>query len=292
MKKIIISIVVLHYNDFEMTKAYIANLKKLNWENITYKIIIVDNCSPDFSGKRLMRYYKDDGHIDIILLNSNIGFAKGNNVGIIKAFSNYKSDLVSVSNNDIIIEDRLFMQKLNIIYSEKKFDIMGPDIFSTRRHFHQSPIRDEYLSKEQLEEFIRVNRRKLVQLRIIDKMHVYDLLSYIKKRIKGNPKNCKEFDNAQNGVVLQGAFFVLAKKYYEIYPDGLFPDTFLYMEEDILNYRAKKANLNILYDPELSVKHLEGASTIRKSGNRCKKYIFEIEQTIKSAIIMKKYLDE
>lgn len=46
MDKNKIAVVILHYNDFKMTKEYIDSLKKLEWNNIEHKFIIVDNCSP------------------------------------------------------------------------------------------------------------------------------------------------------------------------------------------------------------------------------------------------------
>lgn len=291
MKKTIkISVVILHYNDFELTKNYIENLNKQKWTDISYHFIIVDNNSSDKSGKRLFDYYKDVEKVDVILSEKNLGFARGNNLGIEKAVLKYDSDLIVISNNDIIIQDTMFMQKLVCSYDTYGFDVMGPDIFSTRRGFHQSPIRKRHLSLQEIDKQIEDIDKKLRLLKIVDKLKIYNFLSWIKTKSVGNPKNCKDYDKVQYDVVLQGAFFVLSKGYMKIYPDGLYSKTFLYMEEDILNYRVKKMNLISVYDPTLHVFHLEGVSSIRKKGNRCKKFIFELEQTKLSCEVMKEYI--
>lgn len=49
MKKTTIAVVILHYNDFEMTRQYIENLRKLKWNDVThqfrflYKGIIINH---------------------------------------------------------------------------------------------------------------------------------------------------------------------------------------------------------------------------------------------------------
>lgn len=44
-------------------------------------IIIVDNCSPNGSGKQLEKMYSKCINITVIINEENQGFAKGNNLG-------------------------------------------------------------------------------------------------------------------------------------------------------------------------------------------------------------------
>lgn len=290
MNKLDLSVVILHYNDFSMTKAYIENLKEQNWQGISHHYIVVDNASPDGSGEKLKTIFADTPETVVLLSEDNLGFAKGNNLGIRYADANFNSDLIVVSNNDIVIEDREFMQKLVGVYLRERFALFGPDIFSIRKNVHQSPIRSCHLSCEEVQNKMVELDRTLWKLKLVEKIKVYDLLRKLKE-IVGKPRpHAAHWDSVQEGVVLQGAFFVLAERYMKAYPDGLYPGTFLYMEEDILNYRAKKENLRILYDPSLSVLHLDGASTLSSAGTRCKKYIFELEQTKISCQKMLEYM--
>lgn len=282
-----IAVVILHYNDFEMTRNYINNLKKINWNGIDHHFIIVDNCSPDQSGKRLKKYYLDSEDVIVILSEKNLGFAKGNNLGIQYAKDTFKLDLIIVSNNDIVIEDNDIMIKILKIYEEEQFDVLGPDVYSTRRKIHQSPLRTHYMEENEIKQFVKKANKKVWRLNIIDKLKIYDILRKMKKSIVGkDSKNSVGYQFAQNQVVVSGAFFVLSKGYMNQYPDGLFPKTFMYLEEDILAYRVEIAHLKSVYRPQIKVLHLEGASTIRETGNSCKKYLFELNETIKSSQVM------
>ena len=283
--------IILHYNDAELTMSYVNNLKKLKWMDYENTIIIVDNNSPDGSGAVLKHQYRDDNNVIVLLSQENVGFAKGNNLGIIYARQKFNPDLYIISNDDIVIENMDFPKKLVAEYNKSKFAVWGPDIFSTRRNSHQSPIRDEYINMDDLKKYIHDIDTKIGLLHFIDKLHIYNLLSRIKKKV-GKRKDSKSYNLRQYGVVLQGAFFVLSNKYIEEYEDGLYPNTFLYMEEDILNLRCKIKNLKVIYDPSIQVKHLEGGSTYKLLNDRCKKYIFELEETKKSCLQMIMYITE
>ncbi len=285
-----ICVVVLHYTDADMTCNYIDNLLNLDWSDIRYQMIIVDNASPDGSGELLKEKYAQNPSVDVVLLNTNEGFARGNNAGIKLAQDKYDPDLIIVSNNDIIIEDCAFPQKLCSIFARTHFDLFGPDIYSITRNYHQSPIRDHHLNINEINEKIKEIDKTLGKLRILDKLELYNILRNIKKKINPITPNASDYDKYQEDVVLQGAFFVLSKNYLSKYPDGLYPGTFLYMEEDILNYRISKSGLKSVYDPSICVKHLEGAATHKQSGDRCKKYIFELEQTRLSCLKMIEYM--
>lgn len=283
-----ISIIILHYNEIEVTRNYINNLKSLNWENIEHHFIIVDNFSPDKSGVILKKIYEEDPKITVLLSRENLGFARGNNLGIKYASEHFNSTLFIVSNNDIAIEDTDFMQKLILIYHQESFAVLGPDIYSTRRNLHQSPMRETYFTQAELYTKIKTIEKQLFILKIIDKLKIYNLISCCKKLFLklSSPKNSLYYTKTQEGVVLQGAFFVLSSTYLAQYPFGLYPKTFLYMEEDILTYLTLRKGLKLIYTPQLSVKHFEGISSLKKEGSKCKKYIFELTETQKSCVKM------
>lgn len=283
--------IILHYNDAELTINYINNLLKLDWKDYQHNIIIVDNNSPDGSGQILKNQFHNKRNIAVLQSKENIGFAKGNNIGIDYAKKIFDPDLYIISNDDIVIEDENFPNKLVDEYINSKFAVWGPDVYSTKRMAHQSPLREKYLDIEELEKNIYDIDKKIRLLHIIDKLKAYNSIRKIKKRLyKG--KEDDMYKVKQYGVVLQGAFFVLSKEYIDCYPDGLYPETFLYMEEDALNYRCKRSDLKVVYDPNVQVKHLEGVSTSKVLTDRCKKYIFELEMTRKSCVQMINYIKE
>ncbi len=278
-----IGIVILHYNDAQMTESYIRNLNNLSWEDLRGHIIVVDNASPDGSGVLLKSKYADSKNVTVLINERNEGFARGNNVGIRYCHESLNAELIVVSNNDIIIEDEKFFLKLWDIYKQEKFAVVGPDIYSLKKEIHQSPIRNRLLTEEDVNDKINKIDKTLKKLMIIQKIHMYDTLSKMKRLLGKKPGiEGVHYSERQKNVVLQGAFFALSTKYMECYPQGLYEKTFLYMEEDILAYLCHKAGLYMLYTPELQVKHIDGYSTLKENGDRCKKYMFELRETKES----------
>lgn len=103
-----VGIILVNYNGYEDTKECIESIKKNTYHN--YKIIIVDNASPDGSGKLLDNEYSGDKDIIVILNRENAGFSEGNNIGL-KYASEEKLDYVLMLNNDTIV-DSDFLYKL------------------------------------------------------------------------------------------------------------------------------------------------------------------------------------
>lgn len=283
MKKI--DVVILHYNNLEDTTQYVENLRRLNWSEIQYHFIIVDNASPDGSGKQLEQLYREDPVVRVLLSQENLGFAKGNNLGITYAAEQFGSDFIAVSNNDIEIRDLDFFQTLCSLYDRESFAVCGPDIYSVGKQFHQSPIRTQLLTEKELETSLTVMAKKLRQLRLLKKLRLYEPLRKIKHLLGRGAGgiSAKNPDSVQYDVVVHGAFFVLTQEYLARYPWGLYPETFMYQEEDILAYLCARKQLKIRYCPELKVLHYDGVATLKAAGKRVDKYIFELENTMQSA---------
>lgn len=281
-----IAVVILHYNNMEDTTKYIDNLRQLNWSQLEHQFIVVDNASPNGSGVKLQQMYADDPEVTVILSPENLGFAKGNNLGIVYAAEQFGADFIAVSNNDIEIKETDFFHKLCQLYEADPFAVGGPDIYSVSKQHHQSPIRTQLQTVEELETSLADMAKKLKQLRLLKKLHLYELLRKVKHLMgKGSGGIAAEnFETVQYDVVIHGAFFVLTKAYLEAFPHGLYPETFMYQEEDILAYLCAKRQLKIRFCPELQVLHYDGVATLKASGNRVDKYIFELEHTSRSVV--------
>jgi len=284
-------IVILHYNDKKMTFDYIANLRELEWEGISHHFIVVDNASPDGSGKALMEQYKNDLDITVLVNRENFGFARGNNVGIRYAWEQMQPNMIAVSNNDIRIEDRKIPDKLVALYKSSEAAVIGPDIYS-QKGYHQSPIRKEPFNKKELLQYVVHIDKRIRMLKIIRKIGMYEWIRGMKHLLGIKHKSGYGYEQKQENVVLQGAFFILTDRYMEQFSEGLYGKTFLYMEEDILAYRCIQKGLKMLYAPELKVIHYDGYASLHQSGNRCEKYLFELGETKKSCKIMLKLLEE
>uniref|UniRef100_UPI00260C60D3 glycosyltransferase family 2 protein n=1 Tax=Blautia sp. TaxID=1955243 RepID=UPI00260C60D3 len=103
-----IGIILVNYNGYEDTIECVKSIKKSTYRN--YKIIIVDNASPDESGNRLNDKYSNDSDIVVILNKENTGFSEGNNIGL-EYIEKEQIDYILMLNNDTVVEPE-FLYKL------------------------------------------------------------------------------------------------------------------------------------------------------------------------------------
>jgi GT2 family glycosyltransferase len=90
--------IVLNYNRPQDTIECAFSLRDCTYGNL--EIIVVDNGSTDDSE---MRFKEQLGHIKVLLTGRNLGFAAGNNVGILHALDT-AVDYILLINNDTLVE--------------------------------------------------------------------------------------------------------------------------------------------------------------------------------------------
>lgn len=96
-----ISVVVLTYNNLELTKACLDSLvTRSNYANL--EIVVVDNNSSDDTPAFLNAWAEGHSNRIIILNHDNKGFAAGNNLGLEAASGDY----LVILNNDTVVTDR------------------------------------------------------------------------------------------------------------------------------------------------------------------------------------------
>jgi GT2 family glycosyltransferase len=94
-----LSIIVLNYNTYELTCNCIRSILNANLESIKLEIILVDNGSSEVPPVPFTSLFPSLVYIESKV---NLGFAKGNNLGIAKATGSY----LLLLNSDTILTDR------------------------------------------------------------------------------------------------------------------------------------------------------------------------------------------
>lgn len=115
-----IFVILINYNGYKDTLNCIESIKK---SNINTTILVIDNNSTDNSIKELKKV-KD---IVLIELEENLGFAKGNNIGINYALK-HKADFIMLLNNDTIIEANTISILVNNLKEHKDIGAVGARI--------------------------------------------------------------------------------------------------------------------------------------------------------------------
>lgn len=262
-----LAFVVLHYNTIDDTVKCVNSILKFS-ENNNAKVVIVDNNSPNGSGRKLEIRYKNNDDVKVIINKDNIGFSKANNIGCSYAIDNYKPDYICVLNNDTYIDDYNFHSKINTFYAKTQFDILGPQIWNTKRKYNQNP-RNVISNIEEIDKLILKNQRnkKLLNSKL-------SIVSYIYMNFFPNVRLEKK------GVF--GAAIIFSKKYFQKY-DTIFPEiSFMYGEENFLYYRTVKDNLGMHINNNLKVYHNHSSSTSSISKGTLEKWKFQNKYILKS----------
>ena len=276
--------VILHYNAIEETIKCIESIQLLEkYEDCS--IVLVDNASPNGSGVILQNRYCDDKQIDVILLDQNKGFSKGNNEGCAYAIQKWKPDFLIVANNDIVFEQTDFCRRIEEEYASSGFSVLGPDVYNPNKGIHQSPIADNPPDIKMINKVIFLNQIVMWLYPI-----VYPLYTYWYKLNEKN-HNAEGYKERKENVCLMGAALIYSKKYFDKYAPVFYPETFFYYEEFIQSLRCRVNNELVVFEPSIHVMHMEGKATASAtSKSRYRQIKFRTRNILNSARIYRKFL--
>lgn len=118
-----VTIIILNWNGLKDTLECIESVKKSDYKN--FEIILVDNASTDKSAEIIKKEYPE-----VILIKNvrNLGFAGGNNVGIIRSLSN-GSDYIWLLNNDAIVETNTLSHLVSGAEADLSIGLLSPVIY-------------------------------------------------------------------------------------------------------------------------------------------------------------------
>ncbi len=270
--------VILHYMTFEDTVLCIESIKN----NVSEKkhIVVVDNASSNDSFKKLREKYKNDSEITLVRSDENIGFARGNNLGIEKLRSMYRCEYISVMNNDTIIKQNNWYDLINDEYKKSGFAVLGPKIITKDGDDTSNPMRKKPLEMKAIDNLIWRRRIKV----FLCKTGLHKFVNPA-----GTKKGISEFehDKRYENVQLHGACMIFSEKFYEKL-HGFDSRTFLYLEEDIMFLNLLENDLKSVYLPNLEIYHSEDSSTNKIVKSSCDKKIFVFTNEINSLKILKK----
>lgn len=275
--------IILHYNTKEVTQKCIATIHKLE-EQDKIAVVIVDNASPDGSGKILADRYRGNDRIKVILRETNDGFSAGNNEGCLFAMSEWNPEFLVVANSDIEFCQTDFVRRIMQEYEKRQFAVLGPDIYNPTTGKHQSPIAADPPGIRRVDRTIILNQCALGLYPII-----YPVMKNYFRRQIGKHQTVRPLDY-QEDVCLMGACYIFSGKYITDKTVPFRPETKFYYEEYILTLRCRRHQKKIAYQPELQVWHQEG-KTIETIGDGLKEqFRFRMENILNAAKIYRKFL--
>ncbi len=115
-------LIVLNWNGIDLLEDCLSSLQKVTHNN--YKTLLVDNCSTDDSVEFVKSHFPS---VDILQLDKNYGFARGNNLGCEHAKNN-GAEYVIFLNNDTLVDPN-FIEPLISFFADKAVGQTVPKIY-------------------------------------------------------------------------------------------------------------------------------------------------------------------
>jgi GT2 family glycosyltransferase len=223
----LVSIVTVNYKQSQVTNELMESLQQLSWPN--FELLVVDNDSGEMDLK-LLRL--DFSFMKLIRSKKNLGFAGGNNLGILQA----KGDYILLLNNDTEVDKHFLEPMVELMESNPKIGAVSPKIV----YFDQPDI---------------------VQYAGFTPMNPFTI------RMKGlgfKQKDEGSFNQIMQTHFAHGCAMMVSRAI--IQKVGLMPeDYFLYYEEHDWSTAIKRAGFIIYYQPKSLVFHKESMSVKKNS---------------------------
>ena len=223
-----LSVVILNYNVRYFLELCLKSVE-LATKNIDAEILVVDNNSTDDSCKMVKKLFPE---IKLLENKENLGFSKGNNIGVSQATGEY----VCILNPDTVVAEDTFEKVLAFTDSKENLGMVGCRLIDGKGQF--------------LPESKRNIPTPLVSV----------------KKILGNSKAyyANNLGQLENGKVkiLVGAFMLLKRNLY-LDLNGFDEDYFMYGEDVDLSYRVLEKGLDNFYYGNSTIIHYKGESTLK-----------------------------
>lgn len=273
-----IGIVVLNYKNYTETIKCVDSI--LEQKKVKVKVVIVDNGSENESMNAFRERYDDHTEIHLIENSQNLGYAKGNNIGI-DWLRKQGIDFIIVCNSDVVFSSSYIMKEMYESQT-KEIGVMIPII---RNLDGTIEMRAQY-------------KRKLFSLRIIKELLKMRSLKKNNEK-KYDDENDHEFQYMEflkPGIqteyyVITGSVFALTPNFFKYY-SGLYPETFLYVEELATMLLVHKAGLKCAIIETKDVIHKGAASTgnsLKAGTERKRKMIAESAKKVFRLVFMPRF---
>jgi GT2 family glycosyltransferase len=119
----IVSVIIVNYNGEPFIQKLFESLSKQSFDTSKFEIIFVDNNSKDRSleimNEIILKY--PSLNIKVIKNKSNVGFCRGNNIGMLYAKGKY----LALLNNDMYVDSSYLEKLVNALENDASIGICG-----------------------------------------------------------------------------------------------------------------------------------------------------------------------
>ncbi len=258
-----VSVIIIHYNNFEQTKTAIDTLKQFTTD-LNYEIIVIDNNSPDRSGNLIKEEYGED--IIYIQAEENLGTSKAFNRAAKKAKGKY----VLWLNPDVIFVENFIKKLYDFMESHPECGVCGGNMVG--KDGKPTHSFDTY-------------KMTVKSLRSLNFLTLFAIKKILKKALSLNYNYGKKPKKV--ATIVGADMFIRSEVFDKI---GDFEEQiFMYAEETEFQFRLSKLTDYEIYSvPDTKLIHLEGASFAEREFSE-RRFSMTMEGTF---IYLKKWFGE
>jgi len=200
------------------------------------EIIVVDNVSEDGSCEMVKKEFPE---VRLIQNKENLGFAKGNNVGLNEA----KGEYIMILNSDTIIKEGAIEKLVKFLDTNENAAGVMPLLLNKDNSIQKDPIYLRFPSPL----FVFINYNSFFKKIAVN--FFSDLLYSV-----------NDFSRVSEVEQLSGAAMIIKGDILKSI--GGFDETYPYYFEDVdLSFQLRKLGYKLFMDPEAKIIHLGGQST-------------------------------
>lgn len=232
-----LSVIILNYNVSYFLQQCVLSVQKA-LEGIDGEIIVVDNDSKDDSCAMMKERFPQ---VKLIENRFNLGFPKGNNIGVASA----KGEYICILNPDTVVAEDTFVKMLKFAKSEQDFGVAGCKLIDGTGNFLPESKRG-------------------IPTPWVAFTKIFSLYKVFPNSKLFNQYYAQHLSENQSGksAILVGAFMVMKRDLY-LEVGGFDENCFMYSDDIDLSYSVLKKGKQNYYFHDTSVIHYKGESTIR-----------------------------
>ena len=223
-----LSIIILNYNVRYFLELCLKSVQA-SVSNLDAEIIVVDNNSHDDSCKMVKELFPD---ISLIQNKDNLGFSKGNNIGVAEA----KGDYICILNPDTVVAEDTFVKLLKFADQQKNLGMVGCKLIDGKG------------------KFLPESKRNVPVVKVAFQKMMGNSSNYYANHLKEHEIGKTD--------ILVGAFMLMKRDVYN-QVGGFDEDYFMYGEDIDLSYKMLKADYDNFYFGETTIVHFKGESTLK-----------------------------
>jgi GT2 family glycosyltransferase len=230
-----LSVIILNYNVRYFLELCVLSVQKAV-ENLDAEIIVVDNNSQDDSCEMIKTRFPD---VRLIRNAENLGFPKGNNIGVAAASGEY----ICILNPDTVVAEDTFIKVIAFAEEQQNLGIIGVRLIDGTGHFLPESKRG---TPTPFVAFTKISGLYKVLPKQFGKYYANHLTELQSGKVD----------------ILVGAFMVLKRDLYSE-SGGFDENCFMYSDDIDLSYSILKSGNSNYYFADTTVIHYKGESTVR-----------------------------